>query len=291
MLKTKTRKQNLSILLIPDDHADPLSYKISFNKLKMLAVVGILLVIHIITGFIFYFEYANVTRRNNQLNRENVELKQDNEKVYKMYRVVEEFIKYQERVKIALGVNSDFEVSDRNQAMLEEFTFAVEQVASQGSWEQDNTQVRGKLDFLTHANSKYHDFASSVPTFLPVEGVLTTDYRVSGWFHPYRHLGIDIAAKKGSPVRASADGIVLFANWTEDLGKLIIIDHLNGFVTYYGHNQVLLKSERNFVKKGEVIALLGSSGKSTAPHLHFEIRKDGLPVDPKEYILSFQGLK
>ncbi|MBN1155183.1 M23 family metallopeptidase [candidate division KSB1 bacterium] len=291
MFTQKSRKQNLSILLIPDDHADPLSYKISFRMLRFLSIIGILLVIHIITGFIFYYEYANVNRRNRLLNKENVELKQDNEKVYKMYRVVEEFIKYQERVKSALGVNSNFEVSDRSKDTLEDFSFAVEQVSSQTTWESENKTVRGKLDFLTQTQSKYHDFAKSVPTLLPVEGVLTTDFQASGWFFPYRHLGIDIAAKKGTPVKASASGIVLFSNWTEELGKLIIIDHLNGFVTYYGHNQVLLKSERNFVEKGDVIALLGSSGKSTAPHLHFEIRKNGLPVDPKEYLLSFQGLK
>ena len=109
------------------------------------------------------------------------------------------------------------------------------------------------------------------------------------WYFPNKHLGIDIAGKKGTPVRAAADGVVLFANWTDDLGNLIIINHLNNFLTYYGHNQVLLKRERGSVKKGEIIALLGSSGKSTAPHLHFEIWKDGMPVDPQEYLIVLKN--
>jgi len=278
-------------MLIPDDHADPASFKISYRMLRVLAVVGVILVVHIITGLLFYYEYANVSHRNSQINKENLDLKKDNEKVYKMYRVVEEFIKYQDRVKTALGVNSSFEVSDRSKEIVDDITFAIEQVPVQNSWTNTGNQVRGKLDFLKQTSNNYHDFARNIPTFLPVEGVLTTDYQASGWFHPYRHLGIDIAAKKGTPVKAAADGIILFSNWTDDLGKLMIVDHLNGFVTYYGHNQVLLKSERSFVKKGEVITLLGSSGKSTAPHLHFEIRKDGIPVDPKEYLLSFQSLR
>ena len=74
-----------------------------------------------------------------------------------------------------------------------------------------------------------------------------------------------------------------------DLGNLIIIDHLNSYLTFYGHNQILLKKERSPIKKGKLIALLGNSGKSTAPHLHFEIWKNGRPFDPAEYLIAFQN--
>jgi len=82
----------------------------------------------------------------------------------------------------------------------------------------------------------------------------------------------------------------MFANWTYDYGYLIILDHGGGLLSYYGHNQRLLKSERSYVGRGEPIAMLGNSGKSSGPHLHFEIRKDGRPVDPKDYLLAFSDI-
>ena len=290
MANKKRRIKDLSVMLIPDDYADPISFKISFTKLKILVVLLTIIIIHIITGFVFYWKYAVVNDKNQVLTKENFELREDNKKLYSMYEIVDDFLQYQDRVKTALGINQDFEISDRRRAeILNDISPSMEIIPNQPLQSEEKKQVEAKLDFLTQTKSSYHDFAENLPTFLPVEGFLTTDFREADWFVSHRHLGIDIAAKKGTPVRAAADGIVLFANWTNDLGNLIIIDHLNGFITYYGHNQVLLKKEQSTVNKGEIIAQLGSSGKSTAPHLHFEIRKNGEPVDPKEYLISFQS--
>jgi murein DD-endopeptidase MepM/ murein hydrolase activator NlpD len=114
------------------------------------------------------------------------------------------------------------------------------------------------------------------------------DFEQSGWFASKNHPGIDIVAKKGTVIRAAGAGVIIFANWTFDLGNLIIIDHGGGVVSYYGHTQRMLQSEKAYVKKGDPIALLGSSGKSSGPHLHFEIRRDGVPIDPKSYVLGFE---
>lgn len=116
------------------------------------------------------------------------------------------------------------------------------------------------------------------------KGTVIDQARLSG------HMGVDIAAPRGSFVRAAGDGTVIFSGWTEDLGNLIILYHGNGFFTYYGHNQRLLKLRNSYVRKADVIAMVGSSGASSAPHLHFEIWKDGLPLDPKEYILAFSRM-
>ena len=89
-------------------------------------------------------------------------------------------------------------------------------------------------------------------------------------------------------IKAAGSGTIVFANWTPDLGNLIIVYHGSDIFTYYAHNMRLLKLE-GMVKKGEPIALLGSSGEtSSGPHLHFEIWRDSKPVDPKEYIFSLQ---
>jgi murein DD-endopeptidase MepM/ murein hydrolase activator NlpD len=100
---------------------------------------------------------------------------------------------------------------------------------------------------------------------------------------PYRytsHIGLDIAAKEGTPVLAAATGIIMFAGWTYPYGQLILISHPSGFSTFYGHNQAMLVTAGENVVQGQPIGLLGNSGRSTAPHLHFEIWEEDHPIDP-----------
>lgn len=291
-MKKKRRREILSILLVPDDDTDPLSFRISYRLVKILGIIAFIVMIHFLTGIVFYWKFAVVSSRNALLNKENTELKIDNDKIAAMTKTVDELIEYQNRVKAVFGINQSFEVSDRRriEVLNNETTSTEVPSPNISNMTTEKKRIEGKSDFLflTQAKSSYHDLAENLPTYLPVEGFLTTDFQDSEWFFPHRHLGLDIAARQGTPVCAAADGIVLFANWTNELGNLIIIHHLNEFITLYGHNQVLLKKELSTVKKGEIIALLGNSGQSTAPHLHFEIRKNGVPVDPKEYLISFQ---
>ena len=124
----------------------------------------------------------------------------------------------------------------------------------------------------------------SLPTMLPIEGYLTTHFQRRSWFQKRTHQGIDIAAEKGSVIHAAGSGIVVQANWTPDLGHMVIINHGHGFLSYYGHAMRLLVVQGDQVKKGQAIALLGSSGISSAPHLHFEVWKDGEPLDPETFL-------
>jgi murein DD-endopeptidase MepM/ murein hydrolase activator NlpD len=102
-----------------------------------------------------------------------------------------------------------------------------------------------------------------------------------------RHEGIDFATgSTGADVFAMAAGVVTFAGESAGYGKLVRIDHGNGLETLYGHDQKLLVKEGDVVKKGQVIALSGSSGRSTGPHVHFEVHKNGRVVDPASYIHS-----
>jgi len=94
------------------------------------------------------------------------------------------------------------------------------------------------------------------------------------------HLGVDIAANTGSPVVAAAPGTVVTAAWRGALGNLVEVVHDGGFVTRYAHNKELYALPGKKVKQGELIACVGSTGRSTGPHLHFEVRKDGVPLDP-----------
>jgi len=294
MKKPKKKKQYLSILLIPDDYSDPFNFKIKFNTVKILVVVAALLTIHVFVGAVYYYKFSVTNKYRKQLEQDNIRLKEDNRQVYYLYDLVEDLLEFHNQFKAALEVEKGFETSGgKTGEMLENMRLNARLNTNIGlnvrPYNDEMQQTQSRLDyFLTREKNTYHDFASNIPTRLPVEGFLSTDFRKNDWHFP-DHLGIDIATSRGTSISAAADGVVLFTKWTEDLGNLIIISHLNGFLSFYGHNQVLLVRERSFVKKGQVIALLGSSGRSTAPHLHFEIWKDGVPVDPKEYLLTFQN--
>ncbi len=123
----------------------------------------------------------------------------------------------------------------------------------------------------------------TIPANRPLYGWITRAFS-AGEESGEKHAGLDFAVKTGTSVSATASGIVAFAGWDEYLGNLVIIEHGNGYQTLYGHNENLLVEEGDNVLKGDVIALSGNTGHSTAPHLHYEIRKDGDPVDPTPYL-------
>ncbi len=294
MKKAKQRKQYLSILLIPDDYSDPFSFKVRIKTIKILATVIAILVIHVFSGAIYYFKYYQTERERQALEIKNYNLIEENKQVKSLYDEVAEMRQFFTKFRSALGVDKGFEVSGKRHAnffkeIRRNANFLPRAYSGEALLSNEAQLQESKLDFfLTRSKSNYHKFAKYIPTYLPVEGFLSTDFRKNDWFLP-DHNGIDIATSRGTRVGAAADGIVVFANWTDDLGNMIIINHLNGFMTLYGHNQVLLKKEGNYVKKGETIALLGNSGRSTAPHLHYEVWKDGIAVDPKKYLLTFQS--
>ena len=132
---------------------------------------------------------------------------------------------------------------------------------------------------------KYNLFesATSVKDFVffpPVNGSIS-----SGFEPNEKHFAVDIVVPTNTPVKATSDGRVLFASWTSDAGYVIIIDHGDELISIYKHNSSLTKSQGDFVKSREVIAISGASGElSTGPHLHFELWSNGIPLNPANFI-------
>ncbi|MBQ8636583.1 MAG: peptidoglycan DD-metalloendopeptidase family protein [Clostridia bacterium] len=116
---------------------------------------------------------------------------------------------------------------------------------------------------------------------MPANGRFTSSY---GRRWGRMHYGIDIAASVGTPVYASDDGVVICAEYKNSFGNLVKIDHGNGFETYYAHNSEILVNLNEPVKKGQIIARMGSTGRSTGPHCHFEIHYNGEALNPMNYL-------
>ena len=121
----------------------------------------------------------------------------------------------------------------------------------------------------------------------PVSGEITSPYGYRThpiWGTTIYHSGIDIGVDEGTPVHAADGGTVVWSGWMGGYGYAVVIDHGNGMSTLYGHNSELAVSEGQDVSKGQVIAYAGSTGNSTGPHVHFEVRISGDPVDPMGYL-------
>lgn len=130
---------------------------------------------------------------------------------------------------------------------------------------------------------------AATPSMRPVRGPIGSrfGYRIDPFNSRQRmHAGLDFSASPGTPVRSPADGVVSFSGWDPEYGKLVSIDHGYGVLTRYGHNSQLYVQVGQKVSKYDVISAVGSTGRSTGPHLHYEVRVNGIPVDPLNYILD-----
>ncbi|WP_304036324.1 M23 family metallopeptidase [Mesonia mobilis] len=116
--------------------------------------------------------------------------------------------------------------------------------------------------------------------FPPVKGQISEAYNAEE-----NHFAVDIVTTKNTPVKATAEGTVVFSEWTAETGYVIIIEHRYGLISVYKHNSSLAKEQGELVKKGEVIGMVGSTGElSTGPHLHFELWSNGRPVNPTDFL-------
>ena len=146
---------------------------------------------------------------------------------------------------------------------------------------------RENLEEMCTALEKRQDYLEAKPSIWPARGRITSryGYRKSPFGSKREfHQGLDIAAPRGTPVVATGAGVVTFARWRSGYGNTVIIDHGYGFRTFYGHNSRLKVKVGQRVGKGEVIAHMGSTGRSTGSHVHYEVHVQGKPQNPANYL-------
>ena len=191
-------------------------------------------------------------------SREAVELRKENAGLEMRVRSVHD-------LEAELARMQEFETRIRRWAGIE---FASELVIREGArgrqrWERDEVLL------------------AEMPTVSPVEGWVSRGFEPG----PDGHPGIDFVGETGTPVLAAALGVVRMAGWDDTFGNLVVLDHGNGFVSMYGHNEALLVEPGDLVPPGQAVARLGHTGPSRAPHVHFEVRLDDEPLDPA-FLLS-----
>jgi murein DD-endopeptidase MepM/ murein hydrolase activator NlpD len=145
------------------------------------------------------------------------------------------------------------------------------------------------LSVLQQKFEAQRELLSSTPSIAPVRGILTDGF--GGRSDPFTgekgtHSAVDISSAAGQPVRAPADGIVVKSEWANGYGNVIYLSHGNGYSTRYGHLSSFAARPGQRVKRGDIIAYVGSTGRSTGPHLHYEVRLNNVAVNPLEYILN-----
>ena len=145
------------------------------------------------------------------------------------------------------------------------------------------------IDEAYDSLSRHQARLAATPSLMPTKGWLTSAFareRVHPILHLARpHEGIDVTAPMGAEIEAPAAGIVTEVRWVEGYGNMLEIDHGYGIVTRYAHGSKILVARGTRVKRGQVIALVGSTGLATGPHLHYEVWVNGRPVNPLKYVL------
>ena len=191
------------------------------------------------------------------------EIKENNSEQDVDLTIIEKYTENEEEVK-----TSELEV-----AKTETQTIVAERIAE----EQKQKEEEERINSLPDING-------IKLAVTPIEGTITSRYGVSSRIRKSTHTGLDIAATSGTPIKVVAAGTVIAASYDGSYGKLVKVDHGNGVETWYAHTSKMYVKVGEQVEAGDVIAAVGSTGNSTGPHLHLEIRVNGEHVNPQDYL-------
>ena len=257
-----SEKKHLTVLVVPHDERNVRRLRLSYRWLKGLAVAGAVVAILVVVAVATYGRMAAQATRAAMLERENERLSEENAKV--------------ESIAENLARTEAAYRQIREMAGLSE-AGTVDPLATGDAPRQSAAEVRPEEGAVAGTPEEGPGIPGGWP--LTIKGFVTARYE-GGDGHP----GIDIAAPVNTPVIATANGSVERAGTDPVYGEYVLVRHDEGFSTLYGHNALLLVEEGDAVERGETIAYSGNTGRSTAPHLHYEVRRRGEAVNPRPYL-------
>lgn len=263
--------KEFSVIIVPHDNRTTWNFRVAYRWLYALIAV---IVVGLIIGATVMFTYARVARvarESASLNRDNIRLRGELAEVDSLRMELFELRALGLQMKFMLGVP----LSAADSALVASLSPVARTPAIPREEDGGVSSVEQKR------------MLEAMPTVWPVKGYVTKEFKVTGGEkNPDYHPGMDIAAERETPVLVVADGIVELSGFDETYGWMVEVDHGYGIRSVYGHNSRNLVQTGDRVTRGTTIAFVGSTGKSTAPHLHFEVRENGVPVDPRKYLLN-----
>jgi murein DD-endopeptidase MepM/ murein hydrolase activator NlpD len=287
-------RRHSTIIIIP--HAQGKVYKLHLSPrlLKVLAGSGIALVLLSLISLAASGSFLRERAMYRALERDNGQLRKSNQRLAETVAQVKARLdQFEQRTKtlaIAAGVSDLLSASGEDSRSGIGSGGPLDQLAAEP---EALVKRQAALDRqLAKVEQRLHDQAvmlAHTPTIAPVVGVITDGYgpRIDPiTYRPAFHEGLDISVAIGTPVRAPADGIVVFADREAGYGRVIKVDHGYGYSTTYAHLDRLLVKEGAKVTRGQLLGKVGLSGRTTGPHLHYEVFKDGERQNPLHYILD-----
>jgi murein DD-endopeptidase MepM/ murein hydrolase activator NlpD len=264
--------KQFSIIIVPHDNRTTWNFQVTYRLAVIFISLVALATVSMAAFVITYGRLAGLAQRSVSLNRDNDRLRGQLSQVDSLRVELQNLQALGLQLKGMLGLPLTAEdsllVANLSPTAKSPSIKRVEEDGGVGPEEQ-----RLMLD--------------AMPAKWPLKGYVTREFFVTGGEKsPQYHPGIDIAAPRNTPVYAAADGIVEVSRFDDSYGWVVEVDHGYGIRSVYGHNTRNLVSVGDRVARGKTIAFVGSTGKSTAPHLHFEVRENGVPVDPRKYLLN-----
>jgi len=283
-----------------------------------LGIIGTAVIACLLTVAVIFVNYYNLTKKsfrvkhlsneiaiqNDELNGQRSRMKEFAQKINTLKTRLSNLDQFEQKIRIIANIEKDsssenvFGVGgsipqdiDTSISMEKRHSAILREMHSQLNI-LDTAFIRQEESFsslLDYLKDKRRLLAST-PAIRPMNGGWVTsrfEYRKSPFTGRREfHHGLDIAARIGTPVMASADGVVIYSGRKGSLGYAIVIDHGHGMITRYGHLHECLKKRGENVQREDVIGSVGNTGMSTGPHLHYEVRINGAPVNPEKYIIN-----
>ena len=306
-------EDDYSVVFFPGATASPKRFRISRRWFRVGVCSALFLLLGIVSSLIFfsqkYYYLASDEVELSELRRESKIRKIQAEKIAFQIKNFESDMarlgRFEEKLRVItalenspqssvkeLGVGGSYGLS--SSSLETSLEHEAKELANKLSNNLGHLTIQAKIKTVSFQEldqffKNQKSFLQSTPSIWPTRGWVTSGfgYRKSPFTgRREKHEGWDIGSRSGSAIRATADGMVSVAGRERGYGKLVEIDHGYGVLTRYGHNSKNLVKIGSRVKRGQIIALVGSTGRSTGPHLHYEILVNGVPTNPKNYILE-----
>ncbi len=300
-----------TVLIIPENSARPRQIHVPVWALRAGLVILPVLFLIAVTLFLDYRFVASQVYENRELQSENRRLRQSvqlyQSRMEAMESSIDRIESFSARLRMITNLMDKDELSRHIElpppdaatnlsfpsapgTAGEEPSLAGKEDRSFEDLSLKALTLEQNLHDLYELLSDQKSFLNALPTLKPADGYFTSGFGVRlsplGESVEKMHEGLDIANAVGTPIKAPAQGTVVFAGKKSGYGQIVILDHGYGLETWYGHTSRVLVRSGSKVRRGQSIALIGNSGQSTGAHLHYEVRVHGIPVDPLAYILE-----